>query len=238
MSRTSGVVALKSIAAYRGGLLFEPDTRDLRIEVEEAFGPNRRVILGEPPYHLTWRRMIEYFLVAAAEEAAKLRLPLQFHTGLGDTDLILNDSNPIHLGRLLECNAFRPGWDVFKRTPIVLLHCYPYVREAAYLANVYSNVYLDLSLTIPFTAHGGTQAVLEALELAPISKMMLATDALSIPEIFYVAALGCRRSLSEALETLISGGWLSENDAEAAAERMLHGNAEALYGKIAHSPSV
>ena len=34
----------------------------------------------------------------------------------------------------------------------MLLHCYPFVREAGWLAHVYGNVYFDLSLTIPHVA--------------------------------------------------------------------------------------
>ena len=31
----------------------------------------------------------------------------------------------------------------------MLLHAYPYLREAAYLANLYAGVYVDVSLTVP-----------------------------------------------------------------------------------------
>jgi predicted TIM-barrel fold metal-dependent hydrolase len=49
----------------------------------------------------------------------------------------------------------------------VLLHCYPFVREAGWLAHVYGNVYFDLSLTIPHVSRPAV-ALAEALELAPV----------------------------------------------------------------------
>ena len=66
----------------------------------------------------------------------------------------------------------------------------PASGEAGSLAGLYSHVYADLSLTIPFTAHGGVPAILAALEQAPTSKLLLATDATSIPELFYLGADG------------------------------------------------
>src|SRR5437870_9472909 len=52
----------------------------------------------------------------------------------------------------------------FRRTPFVLLHCYPFVREAGWLAHVYGNVWFDVSLTIPHVARPA-EALREALEL-------------------------------------------------------------------------
>ena len=54
---------------------------------------------------------------------------MQFHTGFGDPDLDLRLANPLHLRPLFESEALRG-------LRIVCLHCYPYVREAGYLASV------------------------------------------------------------------------------------------------------
>jgi uncharacterized protein len=110
------------------------------------------------------------------------------------------------------------------------LHTYPYVREAGYLASLYGNVYTDLSLTIPFTAHGGEAAILAALELAPTSKLMLSTDAFSIPELFYLGALYAREHLVLALDRLLEKGWLSSDQTEGVARQLLQENAAEVYG--------
>src|SRR5207237_2573118 len=84
-------------------------------------------------------------LLAALEanEATGDPLPVQVHTGFGDSDLFLPRADPAYL---------KPVVERFHDTPFVLLHCYPFVREAGWLAHVYGNVFFDLSLTIPHVA--------------------------------------------------------------------------------------
>jgi predicted TIM-barrel fold metal-dependent hydrolase len=135
----------------------------------------------------------------------------------------LRAANPLHLRPLLQDPALRGA-------PIVLLHTWPFSREAGYLAGIHSHVYADLSLTIPFTAHGGAAAILAALEQAPTSKLLLATDAFSIPELFYLGAHYARESLGSALDQLQAGSWLTPSQAEPAARQLLHDNGARLYG--------
>ena len=60
---------------------------------------------------------------------------VQFHTGLGDSDIILRLASPAHMQLIIEG---------FPRTKIVLLHSsYPFTQEAGYLTAVYENVFLD-----------------------------------------------------------------------------------------------
>ena len=81
--------------------------------------------------------------VALSQEPMRgQRRPLQLHTGFGDTDLDLHRANPILLTGLIREAHRRDA------APIVLLHCYPYHREAAYLAAVYPNVHLDIGLGV------------------------------------------------------------------------------------------
>ena len=180
-AREHGYAALKTIAAYRGGL----DRVDVHV-------------------------------VAALEanEATGAPLPVQVHCGFGDSDLHLWRSDPSYLKPLVER---------FRETPFVLLHCYPFVREAGWLAYVYGNVWFDLSLTIPHVSQPA-QAVRDALELAPVSKLLYASDAARTPELYVVAARRWRQALAEVLPEL-----LPENEAEEAARRILRDNALQLY---------
>lgn len=177
-ARVDGFVALKTIAAYRGGLL------DLGSTVLDALEAN------------------------AADP-----LPVQIHCGFGDADLSLPLS--------------RPGWlkpiiERFDRTPFVLLHCYPFVREAGWLAHVYPNVYFDLSLTIPHVSRPA-EALYEALELAPYSKLLYASDAARTPELYYLGARWWRDALATVLPDLLGDG------AHDAARAILRENARGLY---------
>ena len=84
----------------------------------------------------------------------------------------------------------------------MLLHCYPFVREAGWLAHVYANVCFDLSLTIPHVARPA-EALREALELAPVSKLLYASDAARTPELYLLAATWWRDALAEVLPELL-----------------------------------
>jgi predicted TIM-barrel fold metal-dependent hydrolase len=218
--RSRGIVAFKSIAAYRGGLVIQPRTR---AEAAAGFPALKAEARRAGRIRLKDRPLLEYFLRAALESAAAQELPVQLHTGFGDDDLDLRAANPLHLRPLLQDRSLRGA-------PIVLLHTWPFCREAGYLAGLYSHVFVDLSLTIPFTAHGGAAAIRAALEQAPTSKLLLATDAFSIPELFYLGALYARESLGRALDQLQEEGWLTADEAEQAARQMLCDNASRLYG--------
>jgi hypothetical protein len=219
-ARSRGIVAFKSIAAYRGGLEMLARTR---ADAAAAYPALREQAERDSGLRLTERALLEYALRLGLEAAAAQELPVQFHTGFGDDDLDLRAANPLHLRSLLQDPTLRGA-------SFVLLHTFPFSREAGYLAGLYPHVYVDLSLTIPFTAHGGVAAIRAALEQAPTSKLLLATDAFSIPELFYLGAHYARLSLAVALDSLRSEGWLTASQAEEAAHQMLHENAAALYG--------
>ena len=196
-ARSRGYAALKTIAAYRGGL-------DL-----DALGPSTR---GD---RIEGARMREALLAAlAANEASGDPLPVQVHTGFGDSDLFLPRASPGYLKPLVER---------FRATSFVLLHCYPFVREAGWLAHVYGNVYFDLSLTIPHVSRPAV-ALAEALELAPVSKLLYASDAARTPELYLLAAIWWRDALAAVLPEALPAA-----AAEDAARMILRENARALY---------
>jgi predicted TIM-barrel fold metal-dependent hydrolase len=152
--------------------------------------------------------------VLEANEQTGEPLPVQVHCGFGDSDLLLPHADPGWL---------KPVIERFEETPFVLLHCYPFVREAGWLAHVYANVYFDLSLTIPYVARGA-EMLREALELAPVSKLMYASDAARAPELYFLAAKRWREALAEVLPGLLPAGQAVE-----AARAILRENALKLY---------
>lgn len=141
-------------------------------------------------------------------------LPLQVHTGFGDPDVLLARSDPSLLKPLLER---------FPETPFVLLHGYPFHRQAGWLASVYPNVFFDLSLTIPHVARPAA-VLAEAIELAPLSKLLYASDAVRTPELYLLAAVWWRDALAAVL-----GPLLGDDEALAAGRLILRDNAVGLY---------
>jgi hypothetical protein len=83
-------------------------------------------------------------------------------------------------------------------------------------------VFLDLSLTIPHVSRP-VEALREALELAPVSKLMYALDAVA-PELSFLAARWRREALAEVLAEA-----LPANEAESAGLAILRKNALGLY---------
>jgi predicted TIM-barrel fold metal-dependent hydrolase len=154
------------------------------------------------------------FTALEANERTGHPLPVQVHCGFGDWDLYLPRADPGHL---------KPVIERFRETRFVLLHCYPFVREAGWLAHVYGNVWFDLSLTIPHVSRP-SEMVRQALELAPVSKLLYASDAARTPELYYLAAKWWREALTEVLPEL-----LGADEAEDAAQMILRGNALELY---------
>jgi predicted TIM-barrel fold metal-dependent hydrolase len=220
-ARAAGHVGLKSIIAYRTGLAIRETSKSEAMEtyhtVKERAKRDGRIRLADKPLN-------DYLLVRALEVAEKQELPLQFHTGLGDNDLDMLYANPLHMRPLFESSKY-------KHVPFVLLHAsYPYVRELGYLASLYSNVWMDLGLAIPFATVDIPSVWRQALSLTPISKILFSTDAYSIPDIYWLAAHWGRWGLAQILDELIAIGAFTHEEAIEAAHQILHGNAEMLYG--------
>jgi uncharacterized protein len=219
--RGQGYVALKSIVAYRTGL-------DIRIwsmdEVEEAFAVARREVQERGSVRLAHKPLLDTLLHVTFAEAARQELPVQFHTGYGDTDADMLLANPLHLRAILERREYRA-------MPLVLLHeCYPYTQQGAYLATVYENVFLDLSYGIPYLGyHEMLEFTRAALSVAPFSKLLYSSDAVGVPELHWVSAMDGRRVLGQVLGECVANGDLSKTEAEQAGVAVLHDNAMRLY---------
>ena len=92
------------------------------------------------------------------------------------------------------------------------------------MAYVYANAYLDVSVTIPLVVRS-EEWIRQALELAPVSKFLYASDASRTPELYFVAARWWREALAEVLTESLAAG-----EAEEAGRMILRENALALYG--------
>jgi predicted TIM-barrel fold metal-dependent hydrolase len=98
-------------------------------------------------------------------------------------------------------------------TPIVLLHCYPYEREAGYLAQAFNNVYLDVGLSINHLGARAAAFVARTLELAPFRKILYSSDAFGPAELHYLGSVLWRVGMAAVLTGFVAGGQWSEADA-------------------------
>lgn len=213
-----GAAALKTIAAYRSGLDLPRPEGD---EARSAY----RTWRASGSVRLTHPALISFLLAEALEVARRQGpVPLQIHTGLGDADLDLRRADPSLLGPIIAAAGVGG-------MPVVLLHCYPYIRQAAWLAHVHPHVYVDLSLALLLAGHRGSELAYEALELAPATKILFATDASRAPEMYFLATRWWRDALAGGLGRLVDEQTVGESTAHEWAEMILAGNARRLYGR-------
>jgi predicted TIM-barrel fold metal-dependent hydrolase len=172
---------------------------------------------------LTAKPLLDYCVGVALEEARRLELPIQFHTGFGDPDIDLLTANPVLLRPLLAqlCHA---------GVPVVLLHMgYPYVRESAFLASLYADIYVDVSLAVPLLAPLVPHLLLELLALAPATKILYGSDGHSQPEMYWLGARCMRWALGVVLRRMMRQGTLDVAEAQEVAERICFRNALEVY---------
>jgi uncharacterized protein len=154
--------------------------------------------------------------------AVEVGLPLQFHVGYGDSDVDMLDCDPLRLTRFLRATQDRG-------VPVLLLHNYPFHRNAGYLAQVFDHVFMDVSLTVHNTGALSGDIIRESLELVPFGKLLFASDAFGLSELYFLGARLFRVGLSATLGRLVDTGEMTGADAERVATMVGSGNARRAY---------
>lgn len=223
------VVGFKSVICYRTGLDIQMG-RDIDV-TEDGLRSFRRHYLPDcvaRSFRVEAKGMNDALVISTCkliadgyqrQGAAK---PLQFHTGLGDNDINLLDSNPACLQPLIKH---------FPTVPVVLLHSsYPYTREAGYLATVYKNAYLDIGEVFPMVSRNGQEKIVrQALELTPTSKILWSTDGHHFPETYWLANVQGREALDKVLCQYVEQEDLTLPQAIQATKDILFNNSNNLY---------
>jgi uncharacterized protein len=218
--RTTSACGVKSIAAYRFGLNLDPRP-PAAAEVASAAGRWRRQIDSpgaDGTVRVTDPVLLRFLLWAGVDRG----LPVQIHTGFGDPDVDLRRADPLLLRGFCELTQERA-------VPLMLLHCYPYHRQAGYLAHAYPHVYLDVGLAINHVGARAAAVVAESLELAPFGKVLFSSDAWGPPELHYLGALLWRRATAAVLGSWVESGDWALADAIRVAEMIGARNARRVY---------
>ncbi len=218
-TRTASAVGVKSIAAYRTGLDLRAE-RPSDSEVAAAAGrwlASCRVTESSPPRLAD--ETLQRFVIWCGVD---LRLPVQFHVGYGDNDVDLHRCNPLLLTPLLR--AIQPTG-----VPVMLLHNYPYHREAGYLAQVFPHVYVDAGLATHNLGARAPALLAEALELPPFGKFLYSSDAFGLPELHYLGAALFRSALSSFLRTGLNENLYTERTMVRVTQMLCADNAKRVY---------
>lgn len=191
---TPDAVGLKSIIAYRHGLDFDPAPPSLD-DVAVHAGAWLAAIDASGTARLTDPVLLRHVLWAGARTG----LPLQIHAGFGDTDLDLHRADP-----LLMTEFLRATEDV---CPVLLLHNYPFHRQAGYLTQMFAHVYLDVGLAVNYVGTQSRQVIAESMELAPFTKILFSSDAWGVPELHLLGSWLFRRAMAR-----VVGAWVADGD--------------------------
>jgi predicted TIM-barrel fold metal-dependent hydrolase len=219
--KSEGFVGLKTIIAYRTGLKIR------RVEEKNAKSDFQAAQQGSA--ELAWfgpkiKMLRDFLIVRALELSIDLDVPMQIHTGVGDYEILLDQCDPGLMFDLLTDDKLR-------HATVVLVHSgFPNNQNAAYIASVLPNVFLDFSLTIPFLNPVSDHRLVEILEIAPSSKIMYGSDGFGVPEIFWFSAKVGKRVLEKCFRKFLEEEVFSENEINEKARRILSENASQLYG--------
>ena len=213
-SETAEAVGVKSILAYRYGFdvpAERPADAEVAARADAALADGSAGRITDPV-------LLRHLLWAAVDRG----LPIQIHCGYGDPDLDLHRVNP----------ALLTGWlRLVEPTgvPVMLLHCYPYHREAGYLAQVFDNVYFDVGEGLNYVGAQSVQLVAESLELAPFHKQLFSSDAWGPAELHLLGSWLWRRAICGVVGGWVTRGDWSLPDAQRVVGLIGRGNAQRVY---------
>jgi predicted TIM-barrel fold metal-dependent hydrolase len=213
-ARAADAAGVKSIAAYRAGLALEgarPSDAEVALAADRVLTAGGGLRIADPVLHR--------FLVWSGID---LQLPVQFHVGYGDADVDLHRGDPLLLTDLLR--ATEPAG-----VPVMLLHNYPFHRNAGYLAQVFGHVFVDVGLATHNVGHRSGALLAELLELAPFGKVLFSSDAFGLAELYLLGTVLFRRGLGRYLAEGVTEDAWTASDAARIAAMIGAGNAERAY---------
>ena len=212
-----GAVGTKSIAAYRYGLDV-PSARPSEEAIEQAAAQWLDEVSATQSIRIEHPVLLSFLLWCGVDVAT----PLQIHVGYGDSDIDLVRANPALLTDFIK--ASEPS-----ETPIMLLHCYPYHREAQYLAQIYPNVFFDIGEGINYAGAQSAQLIRESFEIAPFAKQLYSSDGWGPAELHFLGARLWRKGTAEVLSSWVEEGACSLEDAVRVATMVGRDNARSVY---------
>jgi uncharacterized protein len=208
-------VGLKSVIAYCTGLAIGPE--------DPAAAAAEYAAFRQQPETRGFKALRDYFFHLGLKLCLAHDKPLQVHSGFGDDDIYFSRSAVRYLHDLL---AFPPYSDCL----VVLVHGgHPWAGEAAIMASLLPNVYLDISQSCPFISYGVADLLWEVLQVAPPAKVMYGSDAFHLPELYWLGARLGRYAVGTVVDRLVSAGFATADEGQQLARGILYDHAVDLY---------
>jgi predicted TIM-barrel fold metal-dependent hydrolase len=207
-----GAAGVKTVLAYRTGLAVDPEVTE-----EQA----SRSVAEPGPLPRRAKALRDLIMCRTLAQCADLGLPMQVHTGFGDSELRLADADPILLDDVLRTPRGEAA-------PVVLIHAgYPWHEQIAYLAALRSRVWAEFSLVNLFSPATTADRLLRVIDLAPVDRVLLGSDGHGSPETHWFALHVLRDAWTQVrtrLADVARQRWLDD-----AAARLFADNAIDVY---------
>jgi predicted TIM-barrel fold metal-dependent hydrolase len=213
--RREGGVALKIICAYQRSLFFGqvPDSEAKRLY---AKGPEN--LKAEE-----MRRLQDNLVWHLVRFAREFELPIQIHTGYAVPTELGDPENLYNLAR-------HPD---FQNVQFCFCHAgWPNYGGLALMARTYPNVHFGFCWLVGLSPSLAARLMDEMFDILPANKMMMGMDCGSI-ESLYGTALMTRELVAKVLAAKVDSGLISRRAAVTLANRLLHDNGQALFGRVA-----
>jgi predicted TIM-barrel fold metal-dependent hydrolase len=203
LARKGGALGIKQLQAYRRPLefLFHPDAA---VTWTGALSEDQQ-------------RVFENWMIhECSKRADDLGWAHQVHVGTNN----IEQSSPMGLSRLAQR---------YPRMKLVMIHCWPFLKEAGWIAKFHANAYLDTCWLPILNPDFFREAISTWWNYVPAHKITCGQDATSV-EMAAGSSLFHREILADALRERSRGLGMTDEELTAAARSILHENAVALYG--------
>lgn len=168
------------------------------------------------------KELADWLFLMTAKEISRMGDVLQLHTGFGAQMSCPNKTNPSNLIPIL-------ADDDIRSLKVVLLHSgWPFTRQAGWMARMFQNVYVDLSMISLYHPLEYTDILRELWYISPNEKLMYGSDAFTTPENYVLAVWQAKASLCKLGTELLQFG-LDKEEIETGFRSFLSCNCRKLY---------
>jgi len=220
-ARARKAIGLKTIVAYRVTFAID-QTPPTPAQISQGTERWFRASEATGRFRLNDVDVVRHGLWLGAELCRDLKLPLQIHVGFGDPDIYMHACDPTHFTDYLRAME---AWEV----NCTLLHNYPFQREAAWLAEIFRNVYYDVGVILNFAGPQAASIMGEALEMGPFFKQLYSSDAFGLAELHFLGQLQFRRVLKQHLDRWIADDMCTVTEADRIVAMIARGNSRRIY---------
>lgn len=218
-----GVIATKLGFAYRRSLSIEKPTFH---EAEQVFNRLLRLRPHESLSLVETKPLQDYLVHEVIQASMDRNLPIQIHTGHHEPS-VTHDGNVITNSKVAD---LIPLLLEYPNAQFILLHAgLPYVDEYLTIIKNFPNVYADMTWVYIISPTIASKMLHQLIEMVPWTKIQGFGGDYNNVESIYAHAKMARNILSNVLEEKISEGYLTENEAQVFAKKILYDNPIEIY---------